>query len=491
MHASNNPQDANNKSNGTHVASTLDELRIRTNSDDAYSQTSSSSYLDSEVIKSAKKRRKRKKILTVIACSFLAVLLTAGVAVGVYFGKISSNLNSGVDKALLDALVSTDTPSDPFYVLLMGVDRSEDRVKGGFGEAYRSDSMMLARIDPKAKKATIISIPRDTKVNLGQYGENKINAAHFFGGPALAVKTVSELAGVPISHYAEIDFDGFGKAVDSLGGIEVDVPIEINDKQAGGHLMPGRQTLNGSQALILCRSRHSYDDYGDGDYYRTANQRVVLSAIANKLLQSDPMVIASAIESISESVLTDMKLDEIIAIAQNMRGMDASKDIYTGTAPSESKYIGDIWYDFIDMEKWKAMMKRVDAGEPPAEDDIIDELTGTVISSTGTGKIGTGYSIDRTQSIRIRNGIGVDGVSAEAKQVLSDMGYRKFDVGNANKFNFEETLVVYKETRNKEFADQMLEAFGCGRSLKDDGSYLFESDYLVVIGADWENRNKE
>lgn len=383
------------------------------------------------------------------------------------------------------------SPTDPFYILLMGVDRSDDRVSDGFGEAYRSDSMMLARIDPKQKKATIVSIPRDTKVDLGQYGENKINTAHFFGGPALAVKTVSNLAGVPIAHYAEIDFDGFGQAVNALGGVDVDVPIEINDNQAGGHLMPGRQTLNGEQALIMCRSRHAYDDYGNGDYYRTANQRVVLSAIANKLLQSDPMVIANTIEAISKSIITDMKLDEILALANNMRGMNAGTDIYTGTAPAESKFVGDTWFDFIDMAAWKAMMKRIDAGLPPSEEDLIDELTGTVISSVGSGKIGTGYSIDRTQSIRIRNGVGTDGLSAEAKQILSDMGYRKFNVGNANKFGFEETLVVYKETRNKEFADQMIEAFGCGRSLKDDGSYLFDSDYLVVVGADWENRNKQ
>ena len=137
------------------------------------------------------------------------------------------------------------------------------------------------------KKATLVSIHRDTLVDMGEYGQNKLNAAHAIGGAALTVKTVSKLAGVPISHYAEINFDGFKDIVDALGGVEVDVPMEIDDEDAGGHLDAGLQTLSGDQALILCRSRHAYDEYGDGDSYRAANQRLVLSAIAKKILSAD------------------------------------------------------------------------------------------------------------------------------------------------------------------------------------------------------------
>ena len=76
-------------------------------------------------------------------------------------------------------------------------------------------------------------------VDMGEYGVNKLNAAHVFGGPALSVQTVSKLAGVDISHYAEINFDGFRDIVDALGGIEVDVPMTIDDEDAGGHLDAG------------------------------------------------------------------------------------------------------------------------------------------------------------------------------------------------------------------------------------------------------------
>lgn len=464
----------------------VEELRLDVEGVDAYSKTSTEGYLESDAVKSVRKRRKRKKTLKIVGVSCLAVVLICAIGAFAYVAKLSSSLSAGVDSSLLNALVSTDTPEDPFYVLLLGTDRSDEReASGEYGGSYRSDSIMLARVDPKSKKATIVSIPRDTLVNLGEYGKDKINSAHSYGGPSLAVKTVSELAGVPIAHYAEIDFNGFAQVIDALGGIEVDVPIEINDSEAGGHLLPGRQTLSGEQALVLCRSRHSYDNYGAGDLYRSANQRVVLSALAQKLLSSDAITLASSIQTLSDYIITDMSVDSIVGIAQAMRGLNSSTDIYTGVAPTKSEYVGDVWYEVIDESAWKAMMARVDKGLPPTADDEIDDLTGTVISSSGSGLIGSGYSVDRTQTIRIRNGNGTDGVCADAQAILEDMGYRNFDVGNANNFDYPETLVVYKESKNSDYANQMVEALGHGRSLKDDGSYLFESDYLVVIGADW------
>ena len=138
-----------------------------------------------------------------------------------------------------------------------------------------------------------------TEIEIEGYGLQKLNASYAIGGPALAIKTVSQMAGVPISHYAEINFDGFEEVVDALGGVEVDVPMEINDDEAGGHVDAGEQTLTGEEALILCRSRHSYDEYGDGDRYRAANQRLVLGAIAKKILSTDPATMANTISALS------------------------------------------------------------------------------------------------------------------------------------------------------------------------------------------------
>ena len=213
-----------------------------------------------------------------MSLAVVCVLLLGGIgAAWAYISQVDNSLRDDLDADLLNSLAVTDSPSDPFYMLLIGADKSQDRDESGeYGGSYRTDSMILARVDPKEKEVTLISIPRDTQVDIPGHGTQKINAAYAFGGASLAVDTVSELAGVPISHYAEIDFDGFKAVVDALGGIEVDVPMEINDDMAGGHVDAGLQTLNGEQALILCRSRHNYDDIGNGDAIRAANQRLVL-----------------------------------------------------------------------------------------------------------------------------------------------------------------------------------------------------------------------
>lgn len=471
----------------TEHSAEYEDLKIPAADTSAYSRITSESYLESDAVKSLHKRRKRNKILGILAASLLSVLLIGGGLAFAYMGNLSKSLSTGLDSALFDALMPTDAPEDPFYVLLLGVDGSEARENDAYfaGGAYRSDTMMLARVDPKGKKVSIVSIPRDTKVDLGQHGVDKINTAHFFGGPSLAVKTVSELAGVPISHYAEINLDGFSSVVDALGGIEVNVPIEINDKEAGGHLLPGVQTLSGSDALVLVRSRHAYDDYGAGDLYRAANQRLVLSAIAQKLLSSDAITIATTIQSLADCVMTDMSIDSIIGIAQSIRGIDATKDIYTAVVPTVSEYEDGIWFEKVDETAWRAMMKRVDAGLPPTSEDEVDDLTGTVLASAGTGLLGSGYNVDRTDTIRLRNGSGTDGVCSDARKVLESMGYNKIDLGNADNFDYDETIVVYKDSANKAYAEQIVEAFGLGKAVKDQGEYLFDSDFLIVIGSDW------
>lgn len=158
------------------------------------------------------------------------------------------------------------------FICLLLVSRSREHSENieEYGNTFRSDSIILARVDPQEYQATLISIERDTYVNIEGYGMNKINAAAAYGGAALLVETVEEFVGVEISHYVSIDLDGFEAVVDALGGIKVDVPMTIDDDEAGGYVAAGLQTLTGEEALILCRSCHAYDDYGSGDYYQKA-----------------------------------------------------------------------------------------------------------------------------------------------------------------------------------------------------------------------------
>lgn len=442
-----------------------------------------------------KKKSKRKRILFV-SLAVVCVLLLGGIgAAWAYISQVDNSLRDDLDADLLNSLAVTDSPSDPFYMLLIGADKSQDRDESGeYGGSYRTDSMILARVDPKEKEVTLISIPRDTQVDIPGHGTQKINAAYAFGGASLAVDTVSELAGVPISHYAEIDFDGFKAVVDALGGIEVDVPMEINDDMAGGHVDAGLQTLNGEQALILCRSRHNYDDIGNGDAIRAANQRLVLSAIMEKVMSSDVATITNTVGTLANYVTTDYSVAGLVGLAQSMIGIDVANNVYTAAVPTTSVYEDDLWWEILDEDAWQKMMDRVKQGLSPTEETQVGEASGATMSSAGGGGSGNsdGESSSSSSSsaslsgvhISVKNGSGIAGCANEAAAKLTPDG-AIVETGNADDFNYSQTLIIYEDSSQSEEAQKIADLLGVGQVKQNDGTYAFSGDFLVVVGSDW------
>lgn len=446
---------------------------------------------------SARRQKRKGSKLKVALIAVVLALVCAGAAAFGYLAILEGNLHAGLGN-MDDVLVESDITNEPFYMLLLGTDGSSERdASGDFGNSYRSDSIILARIDPVEKKTTLISLHRDTLLNMGEYGNQKLNAAYALGGPSYMVETVSKLAGVPISHYAEVNFDGFKDIVDALGGVEVDVPMEIDDEDAGGHVDAGLQTLTGDEALILCRSRHAYDEYGDGDSFRAANQRLVLSSIAKKVLTTDVVTMTSTVQAMSQYVTTDLTLTEIVALAQALNGMDVTRDLYTAMEPTTSTYIeGDGWYEINNIKAWQTMMKRVNNGLPPTEETEIDEASGTVLATNGDGSVdptsGDGSAEGSTEgggfepggTVIVRNGSGVSGVASQAADKLTPEGYQ-VETGNADDFSYDETLIVYDENSKGAEAKAIAQTLGIGKVQLNDGTYDFDGDFLVIVGSDW------
>lgn len=419
--------------------------------------------------KKQSKKSRNKKIIIVV----LSVIAALAVIIGVIFGIIGCNMNSGMGNIGL-----TPTSLDkPFYMVLMGVDSSNERKSndGGDDNDYRSDSIILARIAADEKKVTLMSIHRDIEVDMKEHGVQKVNSAHSIGGPEQVIKTISELAGVPINHYAEINFDGFKAAVDDLGGVKVNVPMEISDAMAGGYVPAGEQILNGEQALVLCRARHAYDDYGDGDKFRAANQRMVLSAIAQQALSSDILTIAKIATDLSSYIKTDLALNDMIGLAQLMKDINPAKDVYSSMTPTEGVYKDGGWYEQLDKDEWKKMMKRMDQGLPPDEKTYIDPNTGTIMSTAGGG--------DYSGNVTVLNGSGIVGAAAQCAEKLNSMGFIT-TTGNADSEDYTKTLIIYRGD-NKDAAEAIRDKIGCGKIQEDDGSQQFSGDILVIIGLDF------
>lgn len=317
-----------------------------------------------DIIRVRKKRKKhtaRKAVLItlgVIVCLFGIV----GGAAALYLNSLNSalSIDNKEDAEKLKSVLEPVTPENkekPFYMLLLGSDAREGDT------ASRSDVIILTRVDPASGKVTMVSIPRDTMIELPEHGRQKINAAYAFDGAAGAVEAVSKFAGVPITHYAEIHFQELEQLVDQLGGVWVNVPVsndETGASNTGTVLEAGEQLLNGEQALAFARERYGYTR---GDFQRADNQRILAEAIMKKVLDVSPLDLPGTIQQLAGCVSTDLGLNDIVELAQKFQASGLT--VYSGMAPSSTMTLDGVSYVVTEYPDWTDMMKRVDAGYDP------------------------------------------------------------------------------------------------------------------------------
>jgi LCP family protein required for cell wall assembly len=213
---------------------------------------------------------------------FFLILVTAGLLAVMLFAGAGMN-----DVGPLPSLAA----GDGVYLIVGSDTRANlpDDLEGRFGDfaGARADVIILAQVADGRRQ--LLSIPRDLRVEIPGHGVNKINAAYAFGGPDLVVDTVANATGIRANHYLELEFGGFARIVDALGGIELDFPHPARDLKSGLDVSAGRQVVNGATALAYVRSR-SYEENRDGswvsqpggDFARADRQREVLLKILEK-----------------------------------------------------------------------------------------------------------------------------------------------------------------------------------------------------------------
>lgn len=190
-----------------------------------------------------------------------------------------------------------------------------------------TDTMLLVRFDPETKKVALLSIPRDTRVEVPEYGTNKINAANSLGGPALSARTVSELLnGIGIDRYVTINVQGVEALIDALGGVTVYVPKDMKYQDDSQHLYvnlkAGKQHLNGNQALQLLRFRN--DELGD--IGRVQRQQMVMRALSEQAL--NPVTVArlpQILSVIKSHIDTNLTVEELVALVGFATDVDRSQ----------------------------------------------------------------------------------------------------------------------------------------------------------------------
>ena len=238
---------------------------------------------------------------------------------------------------------TTEAPLAPgrINILVLGTDK---RTELG-AEAARSDTLIIASIDPQWKTAGILSVPRDLQVSIPGYGLQKINAAYFFGelnkipggGPVLALSTVRQFFKVPIQYYVSINFEGFVKVIDTVGGIDLYVPEAIDDPEYPGpynsimhiHFNQGCQHMDGEQALQYARTRHADSDFG-----RSRRQQQVIKAVREKVTELNMLPrYGDLLTQLGDAVETNIPPDQQLALVQ-LAGQIKSPDLYTAQIDS-------------------------------------------------------------------------------------------------------------------------------------------------------------
>ncbi|GEK89614.1 transcriptional attenuator, LytR family [Alkalibacterium putridalgicola] len=275
-----------------------------------------------------KKKRKERIILSILIPLFTLILIGA-----VYLARLFATVENEIDASFAEIerqqpVEKVNPIDEPVSFLFLGVDNNEDRQLG----STRADSIIYATLNPTTHEMNMVSIPRDTFVPIINKGTtlryDRINSAYAVGEESAMVQTVEEWLDVPIHYYATFNFAAFLDIIDELGGIEMNVPVAINemnsDDQTGSiKLEPGYQTLNGEEALALARTRKI-----DNDVKRGERQQLIIEAIIRKALNFESITKYTGIaETVGSNMQTNMRLKDMTAIAQT--GLNDSFSIST------------------------------------------------------------------------------------------------------------------------------------------------------------------
>ena len=287
-----------------------------------------------------KRRSAKKKVWPYVVLGTILIFVLAALA-GVFFAQ-SSLLDRAKDEQKDELL----TAKDKATIMIMGVDERTDDVG-------RSDTLMVATIDPHKNEAALLSIPRDTRVAIPKNGYDKINAAYAYGGEKLTQRTVEDFLGIRIDHYVIINTHAFQKIIDAIGGIDIDVEKRMYYEDPwdddGGlviDLRPGRQHMDGKTAVTYVRYRDEEGDIGrvkrQQKFMRACVDAVTTPAILPRL----PGIISSVIDSVK----TDLSVRQMLEFIGTLKQAQAN-GLRTDMVPGRPLYIEGISYWIPDMEQ--------------------------------------------------------------------------------------------------------------------------------------------
>ena len=351
--------------------------------------------------------------------------------------------------------------------------------------ALLTDTIILFQLDPDRDNAAMLSFPRDLLVTYCNGAEGKINAAYSVGedtgvgGPNCLVDTVHELTGIPIHHYAAVDFAGFIDVVDTLGGVSMHLEEPLQDRYAGLDLPAGCVSLNGAEALGFVRARHIDSDIG-----RMARQQRFLKELVAEATSAgtlmNPAKLFGLVTSLAGTVETDAELglDEMRRIAFSLRGVSADR-LITRSVPVVDEMIAGGYYVIPIESQAEPLFAAFRDGSiiPPAPTPPPGGVGGTATEEPEEPELNAA-DVD---PLVVLNGAGTGGLGSGTSAYLRERGFEVSVTDNADTFTTEATKVVHPPDLADEAA-VVAEALG-GARLEVGAA---GDDLTVVVGDDFD-----
>jgi LCP family protein required for cell wall assembly len=435
---------------------------------------------------------------------FLAIGSTAVIAVSVIAGFLGYATLQITDNIEPIEVIESPTPVaeiGPLNFLLMGTDtRSGQGGEFGSEESYgglgRSDTTMLLHLTSDRKSAIVVSIPRDSMVEIpvctredGQVINSRLdrfNSAFALAGPACTIKAFESLTGIEINHAVIVDFLGFSNVVDALGGIEVCLNFPINEPSAGGagiSLPAGQQTLRGSDALGLMRARYTLSD--GSDLARIRRQQELLAITIDQIQRRNVITDFTTLYRVATAATSSLRMDaglanidSLVTLAQSVGGIK-SKDITFTTVPFVLSAGGNTveWTSEADALWQTIIASSLGAGAPtpPTEAQTGDAPT-PAEESPAPPSITAADVV-----VTVLNGTRRAGFAAATSEYLNGQGFQIAEIDNAPNKDTGETLLIHPpgQAEKAQLVANALQIF----NIEEDAE-LIGADVVVVLGND-------
>lgn len=440
--------------------------------------------------KKHKKNKKKNKVLKII---FLIILLIILFIVG--FIGYSTYKNGWGVKGLIQTAMGQDERKlaelDPFTVLILGV--SEDI------SSKLTDTIMVCSYNPKTQKATLVSIPRDTFIGTNKNkatSYDKINAL-YQKSPEKTLEAVNKITGLNIIYYVVINNQALVQLVDAIGGVEYNVPIDMDYDDSSQdlyiHLKAGTQTLNGEQAEWLVRFRHNNNgtsypsSYGNNDIGRMRTQREFLKVVAEQMVQLKNVTkIGSFIDIFKENVTTNISnwsmIKDYIPYALDFNTENLQTASLPGTTGSYGAY--NLSFFVHNDNETKSLVNELFNEQNYCESDTEESSNVDSSSVVNTNNTETQSNKDNSSNIKIEllNGSGDSTVLTRATEKLKNEGYNVYKTGTTNLTS--KTTIINKTAVSNDTVDKLKKLIGVG-TISSSVSSANTIDVTIILGKDY------